>query len=284
MSAHAFAQPQADLELTKDDFRLVANVVYREAGIVVREHKEAMVRGRLMRRCRELGLASISEYCALLRTPALERELPGLLNALTTNHTAFYREAHHFEHLAATALPSLMPDGPDRAGRFRIWCAASSTGEEPYTIAATVHAFVKGATPRDLRMLATDIDTDVLDRAERGVYPAQSVEVLAPALKAALLLEPTATPGQVQVSEKLRRMVAFKRLNIIENWPMSGPFEIIFCRNMLIYFDQPTKAGIIKRFISLLRPGGFLYLGHSEALPQAFPELVPCGRTIYQRR
>lgn len=283
MAAPAYAQPVGDLELTKSDFRLVAELVYKAAGIVVRDHKEAMVRGRLMRRCRELGLASIAEYCAVLRTPAIERELPGLLNALTTNHTAFYREAHHFEHLASAALPALMPDGPERVGRFRIWCAAASSGEEPYTIAATVNAFLRGVSVRDLRILATDIDTEVLDRGERGIYAVQSIESLDPPLKSALMLEPSG-PGQVRVGERLRRMIAFKRLNIIEPWPMSGPFEVIFCRNMLIYFDQPTKASIITKFIAMLRPGGYLYLGHSEALPQSFPELVPCGRTIYQRR
>jgi chemotaxis protein methyltransferase CheR len=272
-----------EVELTAADFQLVIEIAHREAGLVVHPHKEAMIRGRLTRRVRELGLSSIASYCALLRSPRLGDELPGFLNALTTNHTAFYREAHHFAHLEQVALPTLIPDGPQSSRRFRIWCAASSSGEEPYTIAATVDAYGRGRNWPDLRILATDVDTDVLDRAGKALYPASAAQELDTAQRMALQFEPTTDAGAVRIGERLRRYVTFNRLNIIETWPVRGPFDIIFCRNMLIYFDQDTKKSIIHRFTALLRPGGFLYLGHSEALPHAFPHLEPCGRTIYRR-
>lgn len=283
MNAAARVPGIVDAALAPDDFRMIIALAHRSAGLVVHAHKEAMVRGRLSRRARDLGLASVGEYCAILRSPELDGELPHLLNALTTNHTSFYREAHHFEHLGQVALPSLMPNGPQDARRFRIWCAAASSGEEPFTIAATVHGFAQGRPFNDLRILATDIDSEVLKRAEAAVYPASTLEELSPAQKQTFLLRQAGSAGSFQIGEELRRMLAFRRLNIIEEWPFKGPFDIIFCRNMLIYFDQETKKRLVERFVAMLRPGGFLYLGHSEALPFAFAQLEPCGRTVYRR-
>jgi chemotaxis protein methyltransferase CheR len=278
----AAAPADAAFDLTDADFRMIAEIAHRSAGIVVREHKKAMIRGRLMRRVRDLGLPSVSAYCQLLRGPELESEMNGLLNALTTNHTAFWREAHHFEHMEATALPDLAPCGLASAARFRIWCAAASSGEEPYTIAATVNAALRGAAFRDLRILATDIDSQVLDRARAAVYPATALEGLPAEARKRLELEPAAG-GSFRIGQRLRELVALRRLNIIGEWPFGGPFQIIFCRNMLIYFDQPTKHSIIERMSAMLVPGGYLYLGHSEALPHAIEGLRPCGRTIYRK-
>jgi chemotaxis protein methyltransferase CheR len=283
MGALPLAAPEAAFDLKESDFRLIAEIVHGKAGIVVRAHKQAMVRGRLMRRVRELGLPSIDAYCALLRGPGLDDELPGLLNALTTNHTAFFREAHHFDHLAQTALPWAMPQGGAAGRRVRLWCSAASTGEEPYTIAGVVNAYVKGRDVGDLRILATDIDSDVLARAEAGLYPAAAVAALRPDQQALLKAE-SAGGGQAEMPAALKRLLTFRQLNIIESWPFAGPFQMIFCRNMLIYFDQPTKTNVIDRFAQMLVPGGYLYLGHSEALTQNHPLLEPCGRTIYRRR
>ncbi len=269
-----------DCELPEQDFRMVVDIIRREAGIVVREHKQAMVRGRLVRRARELGLPSLRAYCERLKGPSLDGELPGLLNALTTNHTAFYREEHHFAHLAGTALPALMGGGG--RGRLRIWCAAASTGEEPYCIAATLKAWFAGRPHPDCLVLATDIDSDVLATAERGVYSESTVERLSEAQRRALGIQP-AGPGQVRVDPSLQQMLRFRQLNILHDWPFQGPFQAIFCRNMLIYFDQPTKADVIARMVSMLAPGGYLYLGHSEALPAAVQGLKACGRTTYVR-
>lgn len=274
---------QPETVLTRDDMGFIAKLVYEHAGIVIREHKEAMTRGRLARRVKALGMASVAEYCAYLRTSGAADEIPELINAVTTNHTAFFRERHHFDHLRKEVLPRLIQERGGRRGRIRIWSSASSSGEEPYSIAATSRDAIGNRSDLDFRILATDIDTDILARAEAGVYPAEQFERLPADVRPWLKTEPTGSRGEVRISEDLRRLLAFKRLNLIDKWPMSGPFDVIFCRNVFIYFDTPTKAAILDRFVALLQPGGFLYLGHSESLPQPHPQLRLIGRTIYER-
>ncbi len=274
---------QSDTTLSRDDMALVAKLVYEHAGIVIREHKEAMARGRLARRVKVLGLGSIAEYCAYLRTPAAADEIPELINAVTTNHTAFFRERHHFDHLRKDVLPRLIQERAGRRGRIRIWSAACSSGEEPYSIAAISRDVIGHRSDLDFRILATDIDTDILDRAAAGQYPAEQFDRLPADLRPLLRLEGQSARGEARIAEDLKRLIAFKRLNLIERWPMKGPFDVIFCRNVFIYFDTPTKAAILDRYVALLQPGGFLYLGHSESLPQPHPQLRLIGRTIYER-
>jgi chemotaxis protein methyltransferase CheR len=281
MLPHAISQPDLDCDLSEQDFRLVSDIIRREAGIVVREHKQAMVRGRLARRARELGLPSLRSYCDRLKGADLAGELPGLLNALTTNHTAFFREAHHFAHLADVALPALIGQGRP-SGRFRIWCAAASTGEEPYTIAATVTAWLGQRAHPDCLILATDIDSDVIATAEKGSYAESTAEKLDENQRRLLGIRRLGG-GQIGVDPDFARMLRFRQLNILHQWPFQGSFQVIFCRNMLIYFDQPTKADVINRMVDVLAPGGFLYLGHSEALPGPVPGLKACGRSTYVR-
>lgn len=273
----------ADITLTREDMKFIAALVYEQAGIVIREHKEAMTRGRLARRVKALGLSSVAEYCAFLKTPQAASELPELINAVTTNHTAFFRERHHFDHLRRQVMPRLVQERAGRRGRIRIWSSACSSGEEAYSIAATCREAIGPRSDLDFRILATDIDTDILARAEAGIYPADLFERLPADVKPSMRLEAGSTRGDARISEELRRMVAFKRLNLIETWPMKGPFDVIFCRNVFIYFDTQTKASILDRFVALLSPGGFLYLGHSESLPQPHPNLRLIGRTIYER-
>ncbi len=272
-----------DITLTREDMKFIAALVYEQAGIVIREHKEAMTRGRLARRVKALGLSSVAEYCAFLKTPQAASELPELINAVTTNHTAFFRERHHFDHLRREVMPRLVQERAGRRGRIRIWSSACSSGEEAYSIAATCREAIGPRSDLDFRILATDIDTDILARAEAGIYPADLFERLPADVKPSMRLEAGSTRGDARISEELRRMVAFKRLNLIETWPMKGPFDVIFCRNVFIYFDTQTKASILDRFVALLSPGGFLYLGHSESLPQPHPNLRLIGRTIYER-
>lgn len=272
----------ADVTLTPDDMRFIAQLVYEHAGIVIREHKEAMTRGRLARRVKVLGLSSVAEYCAFLRTPQAADEIPELINVVTTNHTAFFRERHHFDHLRKDVLPRLVQERAGRRGRIRLWSSACSSGEEPYTIAAVSRDVIGHRTDLDFRILATDIDTDILARAEAGIYPAEPLERLPSDVRPLLKCE-HAGRGEVRIADDLRRLIAFKRLNLIESWPMRGPFDGIFCRNVFIYFDTQTKAAILDRFVDLLAPGGFLYLGHSESLPTPHPKLRLIGRTIYER-
>jgi chemotaxis protein methyltransferase CheR len=268
-----------DLNLTAEDLAFVAEVVYREAGIVIRPHKQAMARGRLSRRARSLGMQSIAEYCSLLRGPNAKSEIPFLINALTTNHTSFYRERHHFDHLRTEVLPPLLEGG---SRRIRLWSSASSTGEEPYSIAGVVNSVVGNRPGLDLKILATDLDTDVLSRAEAGRYSSETLQRvpadLAPLLKAEV------NGPEVRMPQQLKRWLTFRQLNLIEPWPFSGQFDVIFCRNVLIYFDAPTKADVIDRMTQVLKPGGWLYLGHSESLSQPHPALELTGRTTYRRR
>ncbi|OJT99264.1 MAG: hypothetical protein BGN83_08815, partial [Rhizobium sp. 63-7] len=234
----ALAQPAlADVTLTRDDMKFIATLVYEQAGIVIREHKEAMTRGRLARRVKALGMNSVAEYCAFLKTPQAAGELPELINAVTTNHTAFFRERHHFDHLRKDVMPRLLQERSGRRGRIRIWSAACSSGEEPYSIAASCRDVMGSRSDLDFKILATDIDTDILTRAEAGIYPAELFERLPGDVKPLLKLEGGAGRNEARIVEDLRRMIAFKRLNLIEKWPMSGPFDVIFCRNVFIYFD-----------------------------------------------
>ncbi|MFN3671742.1 MAG: CheR family methyltransferase [Bosea sp. (in: a-proteobacteria)] len=284
LKSNAMVAPQAlaDVSLTRDDMSFISKLVYEQAGIVIREHKEAMTRGRLARRVKALGLNSVTDYCAFLKTPQAADEIPELINAVTTNHTSFFRERHHFDHLRKDVLPKLLQERTARRGRIRIWCSASSSGEEPYSIAAVSRDVLGPRSDVDFKILATDIDTDILIKAEAAIYPSDQFERLPLDIKPLLKLEPHGR-GESRISDDLRRMIAFKRLNLIERWPMSGPFDVIFCRNVFIYFDTQTKASILDRFVALLAPGGFLYLGHSESLPQPHPQLRLIGRTIYER-
>lgn len=278
----AHATDDGDFTLSQRDFELIASIAKEQAGIVIRAHKMAMIRGRLLRRLRALHLRSVTEYCELLRGPDADRELPQLLNVLTTNHTAFFRERHHFDHMRSHALPEIYGRAGRGDGRVRIWCAASSTGEEPYTLAATV---VASQPPRnlDVKILATDIDTDVLARAEAAEYSREVYDRSPPDLKGQLQVEP-AGHDTVRIGANLRKLLTFRQLNLVTPWPMKGPFDAVMCRNVMIYFDAPTKKSIVDRCVDILRPGGWLYLGHSESLSPPHPAFELIGRTVYRRR
>jgi chemotaxis protein methyltransferase CheR len=278
----AHATDDGDFTLSQRDFELIASIAKEQAGIVIRAHKMAMIRGRLLRRLRALHLRSVTEYCELLRGPDADRELPQLHNVLTTNHTAFFRERHHFDHMRSHALPEIYTRAGRGDGRVRIWCAASSTGEEPYTLAATV---VASQPPRnlDVKILATDIDTDVLARAEAAEYSREVYERSPPDLKGQLQAE-SLGQDMVRIGANLRKLLTFRQLNLVTPWPMKGPFDAVMCRNVMIYFDAPTKKSIVDRCVDILRPGGWLYLGHSEALSPPHPAFELIGRTVYRRR
>ena len=269
--------------LTRDDFKHVASLAYAHAGLIVREEKSVMVSGRLSRRAAALGLDDVSAYCRLLRGPGIERELPFLINALTTNHTSFFRERHHFDHLQESVLPSLADRVRQRDGWVRVWSAACSTGEEPYSIAAVFRAAYGRSPLPGLKILATDIDTDVLASAERARYAAQSFDDAPQAWVQALTGGASAGEG-FKVAADTTGLVSFRHLNLIGPWPMKRGYDIIFCRNVFIYFDGPTKTRLVDRFAELLKPGGHLYLGHTEFISGPHPLLTVVGRTIYRRR
>jgi chemotaxis protein methyltransferase CheR len=279
-AALATAKPPAELELGRRDFERIVRLLREVAGIHMPDGKQALVFSRLAKRVRALGLASFEEYVRVLE----ERdagEIDQMLTALTTNVTRFFREPHHFDDLEGFVREELGPKA--RAGaRVRIWSAGCSSGEEPYSAALAVLAALPDAAALDVRLLATDINETVLAHGRRGVYPRAALQKAPEALIASHF--EAAGEGQLSAGPALRRLVAFRRLNFIEAWPMKGPFDAVFCRNAMIYFDAADQAEIQGRMTTLLRPGGRLYLGHSErALPPASERLRSLGMTAYER-
>lgn len=266
---------------TDSDFAFLSRLAYEHTGIRLGDNKRQMVYGRLARRIRELGLGSFRDYCARVeRDP--QQELGELVNAITTNLTAFFRENHHFEHLAGTALPEIMARNA-ATRRLRVWSAGCSTGEEAYSIAMTL-AEAADLSGWDARILATDIDTNVVAKANAGVYAEDRVRNIDPRRLRRWLRHGTgAHAGRYRVAEALAGMIAFRQLNLLGPWPMRGPFDVIFCRNVVIYFDKETQRKLFARYADILAPHGYLYIGHSETLFQISDRFRPVGGTIYRK-
>ena len=284
-NALAFAppgdEPQREFAFSDADFKHLAQVAYDYAGIALSESKRNLLYSRLSRRLRQLGLPSFKEYRALLDGD--RKEIENFINSISTNHTKFFREAHHFDHLRAQVIlpfaQRLKTGGPRR---LRIWSAGCSSGEEPYTIAAVLAREIVDTARHDIRILATDIDTDVLARAANGQFAAAAIDDV-PKVYTSFFQPDKGDAGKLVISEEARALIAFRRLNLMEDWPFSGLFDAIFCRNVMIYFDAATKARLIERFTRHLRPDGWLYIGHSESLIGTHPGLQSVGRTIYRR-
>jgi len=265
-----------EFAFTDADFEFIRGQLHRVAGIALTAEKRSMVYARLSRRIRARGLDGFAAYRALLERDDAE-ERGAFVNALTTNLTRFFREPHHFEHLRDVALAERAPD----ARRLRIWSAGCSTGEEPYSIAIVLNQWLQGRIGFDARILATDLDTNALARAAEGRYRAAAADEVAGWSRNAF--EPDGADG-VRIVEALRRRVTFKPLNLIDRWPMRGPFDAIFCRNVMIYFDRETQARLLDRIRSLLADDGFLYVGHSETLYTVTNAFKNVGQTVYAPR
>lgn len=266
--------------LSSSEFNFICNFVYQEAGIVLDERKREMVYRRLMRRTRELKTPSFSAYCQLLQQGDGD-EARNFINAITTNLTSFFREQHHFDYLADTFFPAYKK--ANSASRLRIWSAGCSTGEEPYSIAITLmQTLGMDLSPWDVKILATDLDSDVIAKADRGVYDIDRIQALPYDIKHQWFYKGKGdNEDQVKVSEKLQQLITFKQLNLLQPWPLQGPFDVIFCRNVIIYFDKPTQEKLIRRLLDLLRPGGVLFLGHSENINICRQSFKTLGRTSY---
>ncbi|WP_299797787.1 protein-glutamate O-methyltransferase CheR [uncultured Shewanella sp.] len=261
--------------MTQADFDFIQSLAYENTGIVLPERKKHMVYSRLSRRLRQLSLGSFAQYCSHIQnTPD---EMINFVNALTTNLTAFFREEHHFRYLENKVVPQ-WKQGKNR--RLRVWSSACSTGEEPYSIAMILEQYFSGAE-WDLKILATDLDTNVLSKASVGSYAKESVTNL-PARYIEKYARQTDNGQKIQMSSTIQKMIHFKQLNLLGEWPMKGPFDIIFCRNVLIYFDNETKRKIISRFRELLSPQGYLFIGHSETLTHISEDFDLIGQTIYR--
>lgn len=270
-----------EFELGDEDFRFLAAFMSRETGIVLSDHKREMVCGRLVKRLRALGFRSFGEYCEMLRGRQGHAEVENLVNAITTNITHFFREAHHFDHLHDHVLAPRLLERPRRP-RVRIWSAGCSSGEEPYSIAMTMADALKGCEGWDALVLATDIDTNVLRRAKDGIYPAAATEYIPESYRKRFVRR-TGDPDHIQMADEIRRLIRFRRLNLHETWPMKGLFDAIFCRNVAIYFDKPTQRHLFNRYADRLHIGGVLYLGHAESLIGVSDRFEVVDKTAYRR-
>jgi chemotaxis protein methyltransferase CheR len=272
-------QRPAEYAFTDRDFGQIAAMVKRDYGLHLEPAKKSLVYSRLARRLRARGLASFADYCRLLEQERGD-ERDRMLSALTTNVTQFFREAHHFDLLGREVLPALVARAR-AGGRVRIWSAGCSSGQEPYSIAATVLEVCPDAARLDLRILATDVDPEVLASARAGLYRADDLAGLLGSRQSRLFDE-TDCPKRA-IRAELRALVSFRLLNLVGDWPMSGQFDVIFCRNVAIYFDKPTQERLWSRFADRLAPGGVLFIGHSERLTgPAADDFVSAGVTSYR--
>jgi chemotaxis protein methyltransferase CheR len=269
------------LSFGEDDFAALRALVKQHTGIHLSEQKRELVYGRLSRRLRALGLESFRDYRELLERGESD-ELVQFCNAITTNLTSFFREAHHFEYLRDELLRPLAAD-PRGARRLRFWSAGCSSGEEPYSLAMTIQETLPEAWRWDIRILATDLDTEVLGRGQRGVYDEERVRGLSAQRLERFFSRADGDPQRYAVNAPLRDMIAFRELNLMHALPMKGPLNAIFCRNVIIYFDKDTQRQLFARLAQLQRPGDLLFLGHSESLFRVCDAYTLVGKTIYRR-
>ncbi len=251
----------AECELTAPQFTRITTMLYEHAGIRMREGKEGLVRARLAKRLRTLGLPDFDAYLSFVQSEPSKAEFAEMIDALTTNKTSFLREVSHFDYLREQVLPSL--NGP-----VRIWSAGCSTGEEPYTLAMLLNDAYGADASRRVKILATDISRRVLAQAKAGRYPAEVMsDVPAPWMQRYWSKRQDESGRPVsEAAPSLRSLVQFAKLNLMEHWPMQGPFDAILCRNVMIYFEKATQQKLVERYWALLRPGGHLFVGHSESL------------------
>ncbi|TWB50316.1 chemotaxis protein methyltransferase CheR [Rhizobium sp. ERR 922] len=250
--------------LTRRDLSEIAAMIYSDAGISLNESKASLVYSRLSKHIRALGLSGFRDYCQLVSSPAGSAARREMLSHLTTNFTRFFRENHHFDHLRDEVLPGLLARAK-AGGRARIWSAACSDGQEPYSIALTVLALMPNVADFDFKILATDIDPKILGLARAGAYDESSLETVSPAMRKQWFQEVNVQGRRkFQIDDRVKRLITFNELNLLGQWPFKGLFDVIFCRNVVIYFDEPTQTKIWTRFAGQLQDAGHLYIGHSE--------------------
>lgn len=264
-------------------FKALAELIQLETGINIKSSKQTMLEGRLRRRARALGIDTLGGYCDLVIGGQVDPdELEHLINAVTTNKTDFFREPGHFDYLTGTVLPLYAEEG---FRQIRCWSAACSTGAEPYTIAMLLDDFTSKNRGIDYRLIATDIDTEVLATAMKGIYPREQVEPVPAPLRRRYILESKDPQRQeIRIAPEIRRRVAFGRLNLIDDsYALDQPVHLIFCRNVLIYFDKQTQEQVVQRLCEQLLPGGYLFLGHSESITGFKHDLTQVAGTVFRR-
>lgn len=271
---------EGEYAFTTRNFEQIATFLRAQTGISLSDAKATLVYSRLAKRLRKLGIPTFDAYCAFIETPDGASERNEMIAALTTNVTRFFREPHHFDHLRDAIVPRLMQTAQS-GGRVRIWSAACSSGEEPYSIALTVLGVFPEAARYDVKILATDIDPNVVAKARAGLYRDEAVAPIPAQLRERWLLrDNTGSEKMWRVKDEVRSLLTFNELNLIGDWPMRGRFDVIFCRNVVIYFEEQTQEFLWNRFKTMLAPEGRLYIGHSERVD--VEGYVSDGLTIYR--
>jgi chemotaxis protein methyltransferase CheR len=289
VTEHRTASRRSDMIVTGEfafsaaDFREIANLAKAEAGIDLPETKATLVYSRLAKRLRALGIPTFAAYCAAVRDN--EDERGNMIAALTTNVTRFFREQHHFEHLQKSILEPLAASAR-RGNRIRLWSAACSTGQEPYSMALTVLSVIPEAANLDVRILATDLNPHVVARGKKGLYEREELSDVPPNMRAKWFKTAASeASGAMQISDEVRSLVSFRELNLMGSWPIKGPFDAIFCRNVVIYFDRDTQSTIWQRLTRLLDNNGALYIGHSERVSGPASDILAAdGITTYRKK
>jgi chemotaxis protein methyltransferase CheR len=274
-----------EVTLGEREFRRISDLVYEHCGINLHHGKKELVRARLAKRLREGNFRTFSDYIRHVLNDPTGREFSILVDSLSTNLTKFFREEQHFEYLRSEFLPRALAQKQGRRDfRIRGWSAGCSSGEEPYSIAITLLEAIHGAGRWDVKLLATDVSTRILDRAREGCYEKERVEPISLPLRTKYLTRRREGGRDVyEVADSLRSVVLFRYLNLMQDWPVKGPIDFIFCRNVMIYFDKPTQARLINRFYDLLAPGGVLFTGHSESLTGIEHKFKYVQPTIYAK-
>ncbi|MCF3638634.1 protein-glutamate O-methyltransferase CheR [Rhizobium sp. TRM95111] len=269
--------------LSNRNFDALSRYIYDYSGIKMPATKLTMLEGRLRRRLRATGIASFDDYCDFLfKHGGIEREAIHLIDAVTTNKTDFFREPKHFDHMVQAGLPELVAAGHRR---IRLWSSACSIGAEPYTMAMVMQEFAAAHSGLDYRILATDLSTDVLQAARRGIYPRTAVAPVPADMRGKYVMAPRdAARGEVRIAPRLRAKIGFARMNLMDDvYKVGDPMHMIFCRNVLIYFDKPTQAKVLARLCDCLHSGGYLYVGHSETITGIDLPVRQVANTVFRK-
>lgn len=271
-------------ELTDEQYQLVSQTVYRHCGINLHDGKKELVRSRLAKLLRKYNKTSYSEYIEEVLADPDGPVFSEFINSLTTNLTMFFREPNHFDFLGENIMPKLILSKSSEGNcRIRAWSAGCSSGEEPYSIAMLIRDSINNINKWDIKILASDISSSILEKAREGKYDKDRIVNVPPALKSKYMTRISTEKNKVQISSDIKEMIAFKYLNLIKQWPVKGPFDFIFCRNVMIYFDKQTQQKLINNFWNVLAPGGILFTGHSESLTGIKHSFKYVEPTIYSK-
>ncbi len=275
----AIVEKEREFKFTAEDFNILRKLSNDHSGIQVPDERFDMFYSRLSKRVRKLGLSNFKEYCQYLHNHH-DDEFTDFINAITTNLTSFFREQHHFDYLRDVVIPELLVRNKSTK-QIRVWSAGCSTGEEPYSVAMTLLENLPAGW--NTQILATDLDTNVLQTASDGIYTQDRIADLSPDVLKRWFMRSKSSPDYVKVKPELQEIIQFKQLNLMQDWGMQTLFDVIFCRNVLIYFDRETKTTLAKRYAKMLASKSWLFIGHSESLNQICNEFELVATTSYRK-